>query len=237
MKDLVHRRGGSENWYVRVQIPLESQAVLGKKEIWRSLRTTDLKQARKFAHAKIAEIQREIEIALKSAPRTATRADLEDAVRRFYLGEVESDQHERSYDIGFVRERLARDPQAYRKHVEELRISLAGMDFEVVAPDAEHVLDMENLRLSKDSPLYMEFLHLLMRARVEAAKRWAEHDQAIFGEEPGDRFFRVPPKPLPEEAPVIPPFLAGCIRRIHAAIFSFMAGVMPPMPMFGRSLL
>ncbi len=36
---------------------------------------------------------------------------------------------------------------------------------------------------------------------------------------------------------VILPFLAGRIRRIHAAIFSFMAGVMPPMPMFGRSLL
>ena len=36
---------------------------------------------------------------------------------------------------------------------------------------------------------------------------------------------------------VIPPLLAGCIRRIHAAIFSFCAGVMPPMPMFGRSLL
>ena len=36
---------------------------------------------------------------------------------------------------------------------------------------------------------------------------------------------------------VISPFLTGCIRRIHAAIFSFMAGVMPPMPIFGRSLL
>jgi hypothetical protein len=36
---------------------------------------------------------------------------------------------------------------------------------------------------------------------------------------------------------VIPPSLTGCIRRIHAAIFSFWAGVMPPMPMFGRSLL
>ena len=36
---------------------------------------------------------------------------------------------------------------------------------------------------------------------------------------------------------VIPPFLTGCIRRIHAAIFSFWAGVMPPIPMFGRSLL
>ncbi len=36
---------------------------------------------------------------------------------------------------------------------------------------------------------------------------------------------------------VIPPFLTGCSRRSHAAIFSFCAGVMPPMPMFGRSLL
>ena len=36
---------------------------------------------------------------------------------------------------------------------------------------------------------------------------------------------------------VIPPFLTGCIRRTYAAIFSFCAGVIPPMPMFGRSLL
>ncbi|WP_375697898.1 hypothetical protein [Pseudophaeobacter sp. TrK17] len=36
---------------------------------------------------------------------------------------------------------------------------------------------------------------------------------------------------------VIPPFLIGSSRRIHAAVFSFMAGVMPPMPMLGRSLL
>jgi hypothetical protein len=36
---------------------------------------------------------------------------------------------------------------------------------------------------------------------------------------------------------VISPFLKGCVRRTYAAIFSFMAGVMPPMPMFGRSLL
>ena len=43
----------------------------------------------------------------------------------------------------------------------------------------------------------------------------------------------------PEDARhgVIPPFLTGGIRRTYAAIFSFCAGVMPPMPMFGRSLL
>jgi hypothetical protein len=36
---------------------------------------------------------------------------------------------------------------------------------------------------------------------------------------------------------VIPPFLTGLSGRIYAASFSFWAGVIPPMPMFGRSLL
>jgi putative glutathione S-transferase len=36
---------------------------------------------------------------------------------------------------------------------------------------------------------------------------------------------------------VVPPFLTGCSRRAYAAIFSFWAGVMPPIPMLGRSLL
>jgi transposase-like protein len=33
------------------------------------------------------------------------------------------------------------------------------------------------------------------------------------------------------------PFLMGCDRRTYAAIFSFMADVMPSMPMLSRSLL
>ncbi len=36
---------------------------------------------------------------------------------------------------------------------------------------------------------------------------------------------------------VIPPFLRGLGRRIYAAILSFWAGVIPPLPMLGRSLL
>jgi len=36
---------------------------------------------------------------------------------------------------------------------------------------------------------------------------------------------------------VIPPFLVGCFGRIYAACLSFCAGVIPPIPMFGRSLL
>ncbi len=36
---------------------------------------------------------------------------------------------------------------------------------------------------------------------------------------------------------VLPPFLMGLSRRTHAAVFSFIAGVIPPMAMLGRSLL
>jgi hypothetical protein len=36
---------------------------------------------------------------------------------------------------------------------------------------------------------------------------------------------------------VILPFLAALQSRAYAACFSFMAGVIPPMPMLGRSLL
>ena len=43
--------------------------------------------------------------------------------------------------------------------------------------------------------------------------------------------------PQIKDNPVVPPFLTGCTCRTYAAIFSFCAGVMPPMPMLGRSLL
>lgn len=48
-------------------------------------------------------------------------------------------------------------------------------------------------------------------------------------------------RPVPAEfgvdGLVILPVLTGHDRRTQAAIFSFMAGVSPPMPMLGRSLL
>ena len=43
--------------------------------------------------------------------------------------------------------------------------------------------------------------------------------------------------PVNAKRMVIPPFLTGLRSRIHAAIFSFCAGVTPPMPILGRSLL
>jgi integrase len=197
MKSPVCKRGGSSNWYVRVQVPFESQKVIGKKEVWRSLGTPDRKLAAKLAHAKIAEVEREIELAVAAGPKLATRDDIEAAARRFYHYEVESDAEERVHDVDFVRERMQANSQGYRPYVERLRKALASMDYTEVEEDAEFVLGYEELTLDKEAPLYREFLQLLMRARVQAASRWMEHDEAIFGEDSGDKFFRVAPEPRP----------------------------------------
>lgn len=71
---------------------------------------------------------------------------------------------------------------------------------------------------------------ILVEARPNA--RWSldfVHDQLACG-----RRFRI--LNVVDDV-VILPFLTGRGRRTYAAIFSFIAGVMPPMPMFGRSLL
>lgn len=41
----------------------------------------------------------------------------------------------------------------------------------------------------------------------------------------------------PRDPAVVPPFLGGLKSRGYAAILSFCIGVMPPMPILGRSLL
>ena len=62
----------------------------------------------------------------------------------------------------------------------------------------------------------------------------AEHDHA--GAKTGEMVSDAaqPEAKRADIALVIIPFLSGRIAGLHAASFSFMAGVMPPMPMFGR---
>ena len=53
----------------------------------------------------------------------------------------------------------------------------------------------------------------------------------------GEKFTETSMNPNLKGREVIPPFLTGCGCRTYAAIFSFCAGVIPPIPIFGRSLL
>ena len=63
------------------------------------------------------------------------------------------------------------------------------------------------------------------------------HGQRVAIREDRQAGGRPPFGPTEIEGMVILPFLTGRGGRTYAAIFSFIAGVMPPMPIFGRSLL
>jgi transposase len=74
--------------------------------------------------------------------------------------------------------------------------------------------------------------------RWRTAGHWARILQAVSEAYQGDiQMIDSSSIRVHQHAAVVPPFLAGCICRTYAAIFSFMAGVMPPIPMLGRSLL
>ena len=71
---------------------------------------------------------------------------------------------------------------------------------------------------------------------VGVERAWISRISAIDRTLAALRFFSNAPQGTDPDT-VIPPFLTGLCSRIHAAIFSFCAGVMPPMPILGLSLL
>ncbi|PTR05168.1 hypothetical protein C8J28_1742 [Cereibacter azotoformans] len=80
----------------------------------------------------------------------------------------------------------------------------------------------------------MSNLYCLSEAQVDRLKPFfrKSHDKPRVDDR---RVLRLTPRSWCDL--VILPTLTGRDRRTHAAIFSFMAGVTPPMPMLGRSLL
>lgn len=65
-------------WYLRVSVPRDLQIVLGKKEVWKSLRTGDHKEARRLHHAELDALHREWD-ALRTR-RQLGASDIEHAI-------------------------------------------------------------------------------------------------------------------------------------------------------------
>jgi hypothetical protein len=197
----ITRRPGSANWYVRVQVPLDSQEAVGRKGIWKSLKTPDRMKAKNLAPSVTAMILREIAEKVRQAPRIPTREELHQAVRQFYLDEVEADIDERAHEPEMARSRQRADPQRYRRYQELLCRDMIELDYSHVEDDVQFLLDHEGMALQPGSALYLELRQLMMRARLEAAKRWSEHDAAIFGETSSNAFFKeAKPRPAPVKA-------------------------------------
>ncbi|WP_421994524.1 DUF6538 domain-containing protein [Roseococcus sp.] len=91
------RQGKDRNWTIRRIVPPELRPVVGKRELWASLRTPDKKIAAKRYHPAMVELEAELErarhtLAAVSPPAEPTEADIRAAIRRrFALADREAE--------------------------------------------------------------------------------------------------------------------------------------------------
>ena len=84
------KRGGSANYYARVAVPVDLQPVLNKRELWKSLGTSDQREAKRRASAIVAVWHAEFsDLRRKRAP---TDDDLKAIAWKHYQLELENDR-------------------------------------------------------------------------------------------------------------------------------------------------
>ncbi|QFT45495.1 site-specific tyrosine recombinase XerD [Roseivivax sp. THAF40] len=189
----ITKRAGSDNYYVRYTVPLEQRASCGRAEIWRSLRTSDRRLAKRLAPQVLADILEEVAKAnlpraVQQEKRVPTRRELQVAAASVYQMKVEADLDERAHDTDFVRQSYKKG--RYKRYARELRKALATGNMNYA--DADYWADHFAFDLAHDQVLQTEFEQLLTRAELEAAQRWAEHDRGRIGAEASDPLFREP---------------------------------------------
>lgn len=92
----IARRAGSAAYYARLGVPKDLQPVLGRKELWESLRTKDAREAKARAREVLARWEAEFaELRRQRNARAATEDDLRTATWDHYQGELEHHHVER----------------------------------------------------------------------------------------------------------------------------------------------
>lgn len=151
-----------------------------------------------LAPALIEKIENEIYTKAQRASVEPTRSKLEQLARDYYRTLVDGDQEERAHMPQTTAQRLRDAPRGNIHYVQELKQALALGDYNYIESDLDLIADENWLNLVAGSPMDQEFRQHLMRAAVEAAQRWSEHDRGDFTGKPSDPLLVAPAGPAPE---------------------------------------
>lgn len=197
----ITKRGQSINLYIRFYVPLEYQEVVGKAEIWRSLKTPDKLEASERAIKTAGDILSDLKLqaarrSLSEKPSQEviepTYAQIEEAARQVYEMLVESDLQERSSSVEAALMGMGDKDSAKvnKREAKRIREAMGRGDFSVA--DLEYWSDHFSFEFNPGSPVQDSYHQCLARAHAEAAERWAEHDMGRTGGKPSDKLFRRP---------------------------------------------
>jgi len=192
----VTERRGTRNLQIRVYVPERYQSTFGKKEITRSLGTPDRRVANERAPAIAADILEAIKASQtrherQEAPEfEPTGEQIDQAARYVYAALVRWDQNE-LLDVGTVEETFRGTPASaavIRERAQEDKQAALRGDFRHTIHD--HWAFKFGFLLTPGSRKERLFMQKLDWAYREAAQRWAEHDEDIFGREANNALFK-----------------------------------------------
>lgn len=216
MTNLHRREGGT--YYVRVRVPLDLVEFMGRKEVWRSLRTKDPKEAKRRCRAALDELDRTFDEqrrhrdgGKKPAPVKAlafNEGQLAAYAQRYYASLLQDDQQARisgptpeGFEI--IRNRTASiltkdlgrgDLASHVNDEADAIFDELGYRVRPSADDDFGPRDPNEQRptVRRDEPAYRQLAHVLMRAKVEAFARMAERDEGDFKSGPADPLLTAP---------------------------------------------
>ena len=216
----VTRRGAV--YYTRMAVPLDLQDRLRKKELWKSLRTTNPKQAKRLARSQLDKW--DAEFTELRCRRTLTETDLQDAVWSRYVELVEADESFREtlptdedldaiwqglerefgeYDFEayhvfeFIRDRFEDDRRERATRLKTMREHAARGETKLVADVVQRALDERRLEVERGSRDYRRLALGLQRAELEALARAQERDRGDWGGAPRDKLVAPPMASIP----------------------------------------
>ncbi len=197
----ITKRNGSSNLYARIYIPDDlRRAAGGKAEVWRSLGTASMKEAKLKAPGVVDKVIASLRPRIStptaheapSAPEP-TREQIQAAALGVYHALLESDEDERIHDAEASQPGGTDNAAANRAYAQEVRQHLARGDLR--HGDLEGWSGHFGFHFKPGSVLRREFQHMLARAEAEAAERAAERDLGLPLSLPADDLFRAPAAP------------------------------------------
>ncbi|WP_018044902.1 site-specific integrase [Methylobacterium sp. 88A] len=165
----IARRSGSAAYYARLGVPKDLQTILGKRELWESLRTKDAREARGRVaavlarwHAEFADLRRR---------REATEADLQAVTWGHYQSEIEG--HTAARRQLPTADEIAAAKQAARDEIEGSGLTAAD------GPLAPLSVAANVMVLSGQGELEREFRS---RRKAELQKHVAQNETALVND-------------------------------------------------------
>jgi integrase len=155
-------------YYMRAIVPVDLHAALGKREIWKSLRTSDRQTANLLVQTEAAKISLEFEILKKRAkdePVKPSKSQLE-FIAADWAGKLDS-QRNNALPISVRaegREGIAYERGETHSLLEHYSSALKSNEFSAVAPEVDKLIRTHNLQISQSSEEWKTLAYLVLRA-------------------------------------------------------------------------